>query len=79
MAPNKRADNKKMIGIYVDKDILRRFQGACAYFGLSMSVVLTSYIEEKANEYQKLLSRSAGDDKSLAGNDKSDKASGKGQ
>ena len=67
MAPSKRADNKKMVGIYVDKDLLRRFQEACAFFGLPMSVVLTSYIEAKANEYEKLL-RKKGDTNPNSGN-----------
>lgn len=55
MAPNKRADNKKGVTLYVDKKILERFQNACEFFGLAMSVVLTSYMETKANEYEQLL------------------------
>ncbi len=62
MAPSKRADNKRMIGIYVDVKLAKRFQEACEYFGLTMSTVLTSYITEKANEYERILrNRKSGD------------------
>lgn len=55
MAPNQRADNKKMVGIYVDAKLVQRFQKACEHFGITMSAIITAYMEEKANEYEQSL------------------------
>lgn len=55
MAPGKRADNKKMLGVYLDEKLIERFKAACEFFGFSMTNILETYITEKANEYEKLL------------------------
>ena len=55
MAPSKRADNKKMIGVYLDEKVIKRFQEACAFFGVTMSQVLTAYITDKVNDYERTL------------------------
>ncbi|MBR3944717.1 MAG: hypothetical protein IKK15_06435 [Akkermansia sp.] len=55
MAPGQRAENKKMLGIYIDEKLLERFKAACEFFGFSMTTLLETYITEKANEYEKLL------------------------
>lgn len=54
MAPNKRADNKGSICIYVDRRIIARFRKACVFFGLPMSVIITAYMEHKIKEYEQL-------------------------
>jgi hypothetical protein len=42
-----------MIGVYLDEKIIKRFQDACAFFGLTMSQVLTAYITDKVEEYER--------------------------
>ena len=66
MAPSKRADNKKMVGIYVDEKLVKRFQKACDHFGISMSAILTAYMEEKANEYEQTLRNRKGRNTSVS-------------
>ena len=54
MSPSQRAMNKRGITIYIDEKLYKRFQDACAFFGLPMSTTLTAYMETKAEEYEKL-------------------------
>ena len=55
MAPSKRADSKRGITIYVDRKTYERFQRACEFFGLPMTTVLTSFMESKAEDYERKL------------------------
>jgi hypothetical protein len=59
MCPSKRADHKRGITLYVDKNTYTRFQKACEFFGVTMSSILTSYMETKASEYEKLICSTA--------------------
>lgn len=52
MAPNKRAENKKLLNLWLDKDLYSRFAAAAEHFGVSMTAVLTAYITEKVDEYE---------------------------
>lgn len=54
MAPNKRADNKGSICIYIDRKTIARFRKACEFFGFPMSVIITAYMEQKIKEYEQL-------------------------
>jgi antitoxin component of RelBE/YafQ-DinJ toxin-antitoxin module len=51
MAPSKRADNKGNITIYIDRKIIAKFREVCAFFGIPMSVIITSFMEHKIKEY----------------------------
>ena len=44
-----------MIGVYLDEKVIKRFQEACAFFGVTMSQVLTAYITDKVNDYERIL------------------------
>jgi hypothetical protein len=54
MAPSKRADNKGNITIYIDRKIIAKFREVCAFFGIPMSVIITSFMEHKIKEYEQL-------------------------
>lgn len=54
MAPNKRADNKGSICIYIERKTIARFREACEFFGFPMSVIITAYMEQKIKEYEQL-------------------------
>jgi hypothetical protein len=53
MAPNKRAENKKLLNLWLDKDVYARFSRAAEAFGLSMTSILTAFITEKVDEYER--------------------------
>lgn len=55
MAPRQRAENKKMLGLYVDSALVEKFQKACAYYGQTMTSAVTLFIEETVQEYEELL------------------------
>lgn len=55
MSPNKRADNKKMIGVYVDAKLLKRFQEVCSFFGVTMSQIITAYMADKVADYDRTI------------------------
>lgn len=52
MAPNKRKEGKKQLAIWIDEETFERFKAACDFFGVTMTDILTAYIERKANEYE---------------------------
>lgn len=52
MSPNKRADNKKLLSLWLDRDLYNRFSKAAEHFGVTMTSILTAYIEEKVEEYE---------------------------
>ena len=60
MAPRQRAENKKMLGLYVDSDLVEKFQKACAYYGQTMTSAVTLFIEETVQEYEELLKEEEG-------------------
>ncbi|MBR5890273.1 MAG: hypothetical protein IKY92_09555 [Akkermansia sp.] len=62
MAPRQRAENKKMLGLYVDSALVAKFQQACAYYGQTMTSAVTLFIEETVQEYEELL-KEEGDEK----------------
>ena len=62
MAPRQRAENKKMLGLYVDSALVAKFQQACAYYGQTMTSAVTLFIEETMQEYEELL-KEEGDEK----------------
>lgn len=53
MAPNQRSADKRSLSIYVKKETYDRFQAACKFFGLPMTEVISSFMEQKAQEYEK--------------------------
>lgn len=53
MAPNKRADNKKQIGLFVDIDLLNRFRQAADAFGLTMTSLIVDYMEDTVEKYER--------------------------
>ena len=55
MAPRQRAENKKMLGLYVDGTLIEKFQKACAYYGQTMTSAVTLFIEETVQEYEELM------------------------
>lgn len=55
MAPRQRAENKKMLGLYVDSALVAKFQQACAYYGQTMTSAVTLFIEETVQEYEELM------------------------
>ena len=55
MAPRQRAENKKMLGLYVDSALVAKFQQACAYYGQTMTSAVTLFIEETVQEYEEIL------------------------
>ena len=55
MAPRQRAENKKMLGLYVDSALVEKFQKACAYYGQTMTSAVTLFIEETVQEYEEIL------------------------
>lgn len=62
MAPRQRAENKKMLGLYVDSELVSKFQQACAYYGQTMTSAVTLFIEETVQEYEELLKEEAEND-----------------
>ncbi|MBQ5665787.1 MAG: hypothetical protein UHH87_10810 [Akkermansia sp.] len=62
MAPRQRAENKKMLGLYVDSALVAKFQQACAYYGQTMTSAVTLFIEETVQEYEELM-KEEGDEK----------------
>ena len=62
MAPRQRAENKKMLGLYVDSAQVAKFQQACAYYGQTMTSAVTLFIEETVQEYEELM-KEEGDEK----------------
>lgn len=52
MAPNKRAENKRLLNLWLDKDVYTRFSRVADAFGISMTAILTAYITEKVDEYE---------------------------
>ncbi len=44
-----------MLGLYVDSDLVAKFQQACAYYGQTMTSAVTLFIEETVQEYEELL------------------------
>lgn len=52
MAPNKRAENKRLLNLWLDKDVYARFARVADAFGVSMTSILTAYITEKVEEYE---------------------------
>ena len=62
MAPRQRAENKKMLGLYVDSALVGKFQKACAYYGQTMTSAVTLFIEETVQEYEELM-KEEGDEK----------------
>ena len=62
MAPRQRAENKKMLGLYVESALVAKFQQACAYYGQTMTSAVTLFIEETVQEYEELL-KEEGDEK----------------
>ena len=55
MAPRQRAENKKMLGLYVDSALVEKVQKAWAYYGQTMTSAVTLFIEETVQEYEELL------------------------
>ena len=53
MAPNKRADNKVMLRVWVEKDRLDLFKKLADSLGLNMSSIINAYILEQTNKYIK--------------------------
>ncbi len=53
MSPRKRADNKKMIGFYLEKETYAKFQEVADYLGLSMTAILTAFIIEQIDNYER--------------------------
>lgn len=52
MAPNKRADNKKLLSLWLDKELYDRFSETAEHFGVTMTSILTAYITEKVDQYE---------------------------
>ena len=61
MAPRQRAENKKMLGLYVDSALVAKFQQACANYGQTMTSAVTLFIEETVQEYEELLKEEEGE------------------
>ena len=62
MAPRQRAEKKKMLGLYVDSELVAKFQQACAYYGQTMTSAVTLFIEETVQEYEELLKEETDND-----------------
>lgn len=51
-----------MLGLYVDSELVSKFQQACAYYGQTMTSAVTLFIEETVQEYEELLKEEAEND-----------------
>ena len=51
MPPNKSANNKGNITIYIDRKTIASFREACEFYGTTMSTDITSYMEKQIREY----------------------------
>lgn len=67
MAPNQRSADKRCFCIYVRKETYERFQAACEFFGLTMTVVVSSFMEQKAKDYEKSLRKGTARHESVEG------------
>lgn len=67
MAPNQRSADKRNFSIYVRKETYERFRAACEFFGLSMTVVVSSFMEQKAQDYEKGLRKGKARHESVEG------------
>ncbi len=59
MAPNKRADNKRKLGLWLNVDLYEKFTEASEFFGSNMTALLTDFITEKVKEYEAITRRHA--------------------
>ena len=48
-----------MLGLYVDSELVAKFQQACAYYGQTMTSAVTLFIEETVQEYEEILKEEA--------------------
>lgn len=55
MAPNKRADNKRILGAYIDKHLYERFKKACEDAGLSMTEAIMHCVTDAVDKYEKTI------------------------
>ena len=52
MAPNKRAENKKLLNLWLNKDLYNSFAALAKKEGVSMTSLITTHIEDVVNKHE---------------------------
>jgi len=53
VAPNKRADNKKMVGCYADAKLIEHFRQSADFFGVSVTELITNFMKETIEDFER--------------------------